>query len=224
MNKQGSRQYNVKFSNRLNNSKISRISVSERTHRKVQYQSFKPSSVSKTKRLVSREKSSSKHGGGFKSLKSTNKIQSRLDIGLTWDSLRTELGSEYHVQVRRPDDFLIFELIFMNLQLTDDIPPKLVKQNGDAPAYLVVEFPPQSFAEQAFLETGNLDSTNKEKEVTDKVCPQPNGEPTKVLFYLSGSAASNLISYQRLQLQSFHLRLLYVRQPRHHFHNEASLE
>lgn len=67
---------------------------------------------------------------------------------------------EFRIQVRRPDDHLVFDLVFENLKLVsgDGAEPKLVRENANAAAYVIVEFPPQSFGEQAFLEVSNADA------------------------------------------------------------------
>ncbi len=51
--------------------------------------------------------------------------------------------------MRRPDDLLVFDVIFGGLVLKTN-PPRLERAAGDA--YIVIEFPPQSFGEEAYLE------------------------------------------------------------------------
>jgi len=58
----------------------------------------------------------------------------------------------FTVSVLRPDDLLNLEFEFVNLKLVPGNPPKLVRQNPASPAYLIVHFPPQSIAEEAFWE------------------------------------------------------------------------
>jgi hypothetical protein len=53
----------------------------------------------------------------------------------------------------RADDLLALDFECINLVARPGAPPKLVRENASAPAYLVVHFPPQSIAEQAFFET-----------------------------------------------------------------------
>jgi hypothetical protein len=52
----------------------------------------------------------------------------------------------------RPDDLLNLDFEFINLKLNPGNPPTLVRQNAGSPAYLIVHFPPQSIAEEAFYE------------------------------------------------------------------------
>jgi hypothetical protein len=80
-------------------------------------------------------------------------IKPDLDIGRIWDTLPGATPREVRIPVRRPDDLLVFDLMLDNLQLAPDGPPRLVRVNPNASAALIVEFPPQSFGEQAFLET-----------------------------------------------------------------------
>ncbi|MEN6310356.1 MAG: hypothetical protein ABFD80_02325, partial [Acidobacteriota bacterium] len=56
------------------------------------------------------------------------------------------------VSVLRPDDLLNLEFEFINLKLDKGSPPKLVRQKSGSPAYMIVHFPPQSIAEEAFWE------------------------------------------------------------------------
>ncbi len=55
--------------------------------------------------------------------------------------------------VLRADDLLALDFECINLQVKAGLPPKLVRQNASAPAYIVVHFPPQHITEQAFFET-----------------------------------------------------------------------
>jgi hypothetical protein len=68
--------------------------------------------------------------------------------------------------VRRPDDLLVFDAIFNGYFLRDD-PVRLERSSVDA--FIVFEFPPQSFGEEAFLETAKQSFSNP-----------PVGEQTEV--------------------------------------------
>ena len=64
-------------------------------------------------------------------------------------------GEEHEpgIEVRRPDDLLVLRLRLRNLELrTEGDGPRLVRQPEDAQALLLVDFPPQSFGEEAFLD------------------------------------------------------------------------
>ncbi len=63
------------------------------------------------------------------------------------------LAQSLTFSVLRPDDLLALEFECVNLELKAGAPPKLVRRNAAAPAYLIVHFPPQHIAEQAFFET-----------------------------------------------------------------------
>lgn len=79
-------------------------------------------------------------------------IKPELDLGKLWGKLPGTAPDEARIPVRRPDDLLVFDLILDNLRLAPDAPPRLVRVNPNAAAALVIEFPPQAFGEQAFLE------------------------------------------------------------------------
>ncbi|MCR4396674.1 MAG: hypothetical protein NUW07_08090, partial [Candidatus Saccharicenans sp.] len=52
----------------------------------------------------------------------------------------------------RPDDLFYLDFEFINLKLVNLPRPHLVRENASQPAYLIVHFPPQSIAEEAFYE------------------------------------------------------------------------
>jgi hypothetical protein len=65
-----------------------------------------------------------------------------------------ERGSEPEqvIEVRRPGDLLVLGVRLRNLELKTDVDgPRLVRQPENAVALLLVDFPPQSFGEEAFL-------------------------------------------------------------------------
>jgi len=56
------------------------------------------------------------------------------------------------ISALRPDDLLYLDFEFINLKLVNLPKPHLVRENRNQPAYLIVHFPPQSIAEEAFYE------------------------------------------------------------------------
>lgn len=52
----------------------------------------------------------------------------------------------------RPDDLLHLDFEFLNLKLVNLPRPHLIRENASQPAYIIVHFPPQSIAEEAFFE------------------------------------------------------------------------
>jgi hypothetical protein len=122
------------------------------------------------------------------------------DLGSVLDTLRPRLPFEFRVPVRRPRDLLVFDLVFENLELeplrpADPVDPeapvriaRLKRTRTNAPAYLIVEFPPQSFGEEAFLDATKPEVENNPSpafsETGDKLSPpappknkvQPNAE------------------------------------------------
>jgi hypothetical protein len=109
------------------------------------------------------------------------------DLGRILEGLRRRVP-EFRVSVRRPDDLLIFDLIFENLKLIPGSNPRLVRSDPKATPTLVVEFPPQSFAEEAFLAVSNADA-DIGKEVTKEEEP-----PTEERAVLSGETVPPLPS------------------------------
>ncbi len=78
------------------------------------------------------------------------------------------------VPVRRPDDHLVFDLMVENLRLSPDGDgaARLVRDTPGQRSLLIIEFPPQSFGEEAFLAVrSDLDSTG----VGNELPPSRNG-------------------------------------------------
>ena len=93
-----------------------------------------------------------------------------IELNRVWDTIRQRLPAEFRVQVRRPDDLLVFDLLFDNMKIEAGASPRLVRKNPNASATLIVEFQPQSFGEQAFLAVSETDpdsSSPEEKEVSE---------------------------------------------------------
>jgi hypothetical protein len=79
-------------------------------------------------------------------------IASDFALGKIIDSVRPRPAEEFRVPVRRPDDMLVFDILVDNLTLKTDGYPRLERTNAIVSAHLMIEFPPQSFGEEAFLE------------------------------------------------------------------------
>jgi len=103
------------------------------------------------------------------------------DLGKIWAGIgKARKPVEFRVSCVRPDDLLVCDFVFENLKFDPEgaNPPKLVRKDPPASATLVVEFPPQSFGEQAFLDsTGESvpsDLTGNEKfpEKANTIKPQ----------------------------------------------------
>jgi hypothetical protein len=80
------------------------------------------------------------------------RLRPLVDLGRIWNEIAIRRPLEFRVPFARPDDLLVCEFIFDNLKLEDDSPKKLVRKDPAKPATLIVEWPPQSFGEQAFLD------------------------------------------------------------------------
>jgi len=88
---------------------------------------------------------------------------SKINIGREWDNIRIQVFQEKEpIQIRRPDDLLVFNLSFYNYKYefsTSNTPLRLVKKDENAPLFLIVEFQPQSFGEESFKELHNAPSS-----------------------------------------------------------------
>jgi hypothetical protein len=83
------------------------------------------------------------------------KVRPFVDLGKILEQIgQSREPAQFRVSCVRPDDLLVCDFIFDNLRLqigTGDL-PKLVRKDPAAAATLIVEFPPQSFGEEAFLD------------------------------------------------------------------------
>jgi hypothetical protein len=97
--------------------------------------------------------------------------------------------------VLRPDDLLALEFECINLEAKPGPPPKLVRKKAADPAYIVVHFPPQHIAEQAFFETtpdfkpdANAPKTPPEPTTAETPTPPPVlsriSGPTRLAFFV----------------------------------------
>jgi hypothetical protein len=97
----------------------------------------------------------------------TAKVRPFVDLGKIWEQIgQSRQPAEFRVSCVRPDDLLVCDFVFNNLQLqieTGEL-PKLVRKDPAAATALIVEFPPQSFGEEAFL-----DATSPEVKLADGV-------------------------------------------------------
>jgi hypothetical protein len=85
------------------------------------------------------------------------KVAPDFALGRLFDALEPRPAREWRVPVRRPDDLLVFDLLFDNLELKQGKQgPCLGRRVDGARALLVVEFPPQSFGEEAFQEADDF--------------------------------------------------------------------
>lgn len=91
------------------------------------------------------------HGAALRAIQPDQLIVSDFALGKIIDSLRPRPTRVFRVPVRRPDDLLVFDILVDNLTLKTDGSPRLERENTGASAHLIIEFPPQSFGEEAFL-------------------------------------------------------------------------
>jgi hypothetical protein len=125
---------------------------------------------------------------------------------VVWDVVGARRPVLRPIPMRRPDDHLVAHFRYHNLRLVPGETPRLVRVNGDE-ALLILDLPPQSFAEEAFLEaTGPVNPTppiaqdaagpaiNTQRDNTptakdDDVPPLPSARmrmagPTRLVFRL----------------------------------------
>lgn len=91
---------------------------------------------------------------------------------------RTRRLTEFRVSCVRPDDLLVCDFIFENLKLqtAKDSAPKLVRRPQDI-AVLIVEFPPQSFGEEALLDDTGAEVPQEDFPETFKDPKPAPGDP-----------------------------------------------
>jgi hypothetical protein len=77
------------------------------------------------------------------------RIQSIVNIARIYDEVIARRPLEFRVPFARPDDLLVCDFIFDNLKLEGG---QLVRKDSSSAATLILEFPPQSFGEEAFLD------------------------------------------------------------------------
>ncbi len=78
-----------------------------------------------------------------------------VDLGIIWERIgKARVPEEFRVSCIRPDDLLVCDFIFENLRIESEGEggPKLVRKNPAAAVTLIIELPPQSFGEEAFLD------------------------------------------------------------------------
>ncbi|MEN9678045.1 MAG: hypothetical protein RIS76_3941 [Verrucomicrobiota bacterium] len=82
-------------------------------------------------------------------------LGNRFQLGPLLERLkpRVDPGQRARVRVRRPEDLLVFDLLFDNLRIDPDRGEgaQLTREDSNRRGILIVEFPPQSFGEEAFL-------------------------------------------------------------------------
>jgi len=96
------------------------------------------------------------------------------------------------VAIRRPDDLLVCTLHFVGFAFLTD-PPRLDRAAPDA--YVIVEFPPQSFGEEAFLLTvgQKADAPDpKDPKQKQEVSPDPTYPPQNVAAGTDDSVPTSL--------------------------------
>ncbi len=115
----------------------------------------------------------------------TERVGAVSNLGRIWAEIdRLRIPVEFRVSCVRADDLLVCDFVFENLQLdlTGKGAPKLVRTNPAAAATLIVEFPPQCFGEEAFLDkTGeSVPEDNEDDNAFPEKSDNPEVEPKNV--------------------------------------------
>ena len=91
------------------------------------------------------------------------------NIGRVFTDIGLSKRLEFRASCVRPNDLLVCDFVFENLRLDSTVEgkPKLVRKGTSTPV-LIVEFPPQSFGEEAFMDSAGAeeedpDTTGKEE-------------------------------------------------------------
>jgi hypothetical protein len=108
----------------------------------------KPASAKKTAPTTP-PKPGKQKGAAERPVIAVRRLSPIVDLGKIWDQVIVRRPIEFRVTFVRPDDLLVCDFIFDNLKLAGD---KLVRKDAAKSATLIVELPPQSFGEQAFLD------------------------------------------------------------------------
>jgi len=92
-------------------------------------------------------------------LSKLRRISPFIDLNKIWEHLAPKGPVEFRISFARPDDLLVCDFIFDNLILSGaDGARKVTRNEAGSPATLIVELPPQSFGEQAFLDYPDLET------------------------------------------------------------------
>ncbi len=104
-------------------------------------------------------------------------LGNRFQLGPLLERLKPRVDSGPRVRVRRPEDLLVFDLLFDNLRIDPDRGEgaQLTREDSNRRGILIVEFPPQSFGEEAFLEASPALDGELSKELPPK---SPGPGPT----------------------------------------------
>ena len=112
-------------------------------------------------------------------------------------------GDAVSLLIYRPQDMLRLQLSFINFEVTSATPPALRRRSSSA-AYLVVNFQPQSLAEEAYPET---DDAIKAGKITHGAQSYLSGESRLVYEIPSSVQQIALTAEELLNWDRFNLRV-----------------
>ena len=140
-----------------------------------------------------------------------------INLGRVWDEINKRRPLGFRLTLIRPDDLVVCDFILDNLKLVTDGAPKLVRQNPAAPATLIMELPPQSFGEQAFLDaTGPEVSSNPVGK--EKYPESAKSIPVNPKNVASGAEWHNSLPFAKIRMAG-HSRIAFAMPA-----NETSLD
>lgn len=116
-------------------------------------------------------------------MRSDVRLTPNFDVARLVEAVLGSPRSELRFQLRRPDDLLVADLLFRDFVLPTNGSAHLERSEPGASPLLIVEFPPQSFAEQAYLEMGTADNSaandlDKSRDVAGSL-PKKNVPPVR---------------------------------------------
>lgn len=124
------------------------------------------------------------------------RIKPIVDLGRVWERIGVVRPIEFRVTFARPDDFLVCDFIFDNLRLEGGA---LVRKDRARTSTLIVEFPPQSFGEQAFLDATGPDVPNP-LPPKEKFKPLTPGAPDKNVPVTSAEALGKTLPFAKMRM------------------------
>jgi hypothetical protein len=109
----------------------------------------------------------------------------------------------FKIDILRPDDLVNLSIDAHNLKLDTSDPkkPALVIDDKSSPAFLIVTFPPQSIAERAYFEVGNITSQPTFNQPPPGAPPPPPLENTDDKLDPDGQTPARMAGPSRLAFQ-----------------------
>jgi hypothetical protein len=132
-------------------------------------------------------------------------IKQDFDLGRLLNVIIPRPTREIRLSVRRPDDLLIFDVLVDNLRIEPDAKrPRLTRYPADQPARLIIEFPPQCFGEEAFVQispaNSNLDASGGDAELPTRLKPPSEYNKSKLTQAPIGQSLRSDLPVSRIRM------------------------